>query len=197
MEVRKTGIQMGNPQTHTVQKIVSGREIYINDSLIPKDTACRVASLVSRLVFRRTETSRSGADVSGSVAEISEEIMTGEAFFDILRNFGEKMFFDERFQIQRVYVNSSVYGDLYYPHRDCAPDQLNVTVLYYANLEWHKDWAGETLFFNDLEEAEVAVWPRPGRVVAFRGGILHRGGVPSRLFFKERLTIAYKLRHMR
>jgi hypothetical protein len=37
------------------------------------------------------------------------------------------------------------------------------------------------------------VSPRPGRVVVARGAILHRGTVPTRACYEERLTLAYKL----
>ena len=66
-------------------------------------------------------------------------------------------------------------------------------MLYYANLIWQPDWGGETLFYNDDNDAVLAVSPRPGRLVVSRAAILHRGTVPTRSCYEERFTIAYNL----
>lgn len=45
-----------------------------------------------------------------------------------------------------------------------------VIVLYYANLEWKREWAGETLFFDEAgEEVVYASVYKPGRVIVFDG----------------------------
>ena len=64
---------------------------------------------------------------------------------------------------------------------------------YCANLIWQADWGGETIFYNDDEDAVLAVSPKPGRLVVARGAILHRANVPTRSCYEERLTMAYKL----
>ena len=56
-----------------------------------------------------------------------------------------------------------------------------------------EDWGGETIYFNDEEDAELVVSPRPGRLVLARGAILHRGTVPTRICYEERYTLAYKM----
>jgi len=86
-----------------------------------------------------------------------------------MRRLGEDMFPKERFELERVYVNNAVYGDVYYAHRDCDPKLANVTVLHYGNVTWHSDWGGETLFYDDQHDVELAVTPRPGRFVVSRG----------------------------
>jgi SM-20-related protein len=176
-----------------VKKLVSGREVFICDNFINGDTALRIGNLLKTLTYRRSERSRPDLPVSGAAAEISAQLLATESFFAELRRLGEDMFPKERFEDERVYVNSSVYGDVYFAHRDCGPDLRNITVLYYGNLDWHSDWGGETIYFNDRHDAELAVTPFPGRVVVSRGAILHRGGTPSRICHEERLTIAYKL----
>ena len=176
-----------------VKKLVSGREVFICDNFIDGDTALRIGNLLKTLTYRRSERSRPDLPVSGAAAEISAQLLATESFFAELRRLGEDMFPKERFEDERVYVNSSVYGDVYFAHRDCNPDLHNITVLYYGNLEWHSDWGGETIYLNDRHDAELAVTPFPGRAVVSRGAILHRGGTPSRICHEERLTIAYKL----
>jgi len=66
-------------------------------------------------------------------------------------------------------------------------------VLYYVNLDWHSDWGGETIFFDDDYDARLVVTPRAGRIVVSRGAILHRGTVPTSTCQEKRYTIAYKL----
>ena len=118
--------------------------------------------------------------------------MGNNRFLQQLRKITEEMFPGEKFADQRAYVNSSVYGDSYYAHRDCEPGQRHVTALYYANLEWSLDWGGETIYYSDDEEAELVILPRPGRLVVARGAVLHRGCVPTRSCHEERYTLAYK-----
>ena len=179
---------------HVTKKTVSGREIFICDNVVDDQTVLRIAEFIKTLTYRRSERSRPDLPVSGAAAEIAPKIYTKDTFFIEMRRLGEDMFPGESFEFERVYVNSSIYGDTYYAHRDCDAELRNVTVLFYCNLVWHADWGGETLFFNDKQDAEVAVTPRPGRLVVSRGAILHRGGVPSQVCHEERLTIACKLR---
>jgi SM-20-related protein len=186
-----------NPKEKSVsvnRKLIGGREIYICDGFIADDTALRVGGLLKTLTYRRSEKSRPDLPVSGAAAEISADLSAREPFFAELIRFGEDMFPAERFVVERLYVNSTLYGDVYFPHRDCDQNLRNITVLYYGNLTWHADWGGETIFFNDNHDAELAVTPRPGRFIVSRGAILHRGGVPSRVCHEERFSIACKLR---
>jgi len=184
---------MALAQTPSVRKVlISGRELFICDDFVGNETALQIGQLLNTLTYRRSEKSRPDTPVSGAAAEISPELIA-TPFFGEMRRLGEDMFPKERFELERVYVNSSSYGDAYFTHRDCDPAQRNVTVLYYGNTRWHSDWGGETIFYNDQHDVELAVMPRPGRFVVSRGAILHRGGVPSRICFEDRLTIACKL----
>lgn len=175
-------------------KTVAGRDLYICDNFVPELMAAGIGQLLPKLPYRRQEKSRQDTPISGGMADIPPPAITGEPFFVEMRKLGEELFPQQRFETERVYVNSSVYGDVYFPHRDCDAQLGNVTVLYYANMVWEADWGGETIFYNDQGDAELAVSPRPNRAVVSRGGILHKGGVPSRVCFQERYSIAYKLR---
>ena len=97
-------------------------------------------------------------------------------------------------QAYRCYCNLIVFGDMTYPHRDCAPGAQDVTALYYANAHWDRSWGGETMFYDARGDTALAINPRPGRLVLFRGAIEHCTGVPSRACFESRLTIACKFR---
>lgn len=91
--------------------------------------------------------------------------------------------------LQRIHCNSHAYGDQQNAHHDLAN---GVTALYFANSVWQDDWWGETLFYDVRKEPVLAVAPKPGRLILFAGEIGHRGGVPSRLCFEQRLSVAFK-----
>jgi SM-20-related protein len=185
---------MVTPLQSVTRKLVGAREVYLCDRLFNEATVYRVADLLKTLRYCRVERSRTDTDVSGGSAEVPEHIAKSEPLFGQMKAFAEETFATPGLRPQRLYVNSTVYGDMYYPHRDSGEDEPHITVLYYANPKWSTDWGGETILYGDDGDAQMAVTPRPGRILAFRGAILHRGGVPTRTCFEERLTVAYKLR---
>jgi hypothetical protein len=177
--------------------LVSGRELFVCDNLIEPMLVNQVGALVRTLHYVRKEKSKQGVPGAAAVSDIPLDRVPGDPFLRGLRQTVERLFPDERFSDQRTYVNSSVFGDSYYAHRDCGAQEHHVTALYYANLEWELDWGGETIYYNDEEEIELAVRLRPGRLVVARGAILHRGCVPTRACHEERYTLAYKLNSSR
>ena len=172
--------------------LISGRELFICDNFIDPVMVQTIAGIVKTLRYQRKEKSRADVPVSAASADIADALLTSDPFFLRLKSVAQEMI-GESLRDQRAYVNSSVYGDMYYTHRDCSVHRQHVTALYYANLEWQPDWGGETVFYNDNEDAEVVVSPKPGRLVVARGAILHRGTVPTRACYEERYTIAYKM----
>jgi hypothetical protein len=173
--------------------LISGKELFICDGFIDLALVTKIGSVVKSLRYERKERSRPDVPASAASADIADEALGVDPFFLRLRQVAEQMFPGEVLRDQRAYVNSSVYGDSYYIHRDCSAHRNHVTVLYYVNLSWQTDWGGETIFYDDDQEAQLAVMPRAGRIVVSRGAILHRGTVPTRACNEERYTIAYKL----
>jgi len=175
------------------KSLISGREVFVCDHLVDETMMNHIGAMVRTLRYVRKEKSR--PDVPGLVAvsDIPGDRIAGDPFLRGLRQMVEKLFPAERFEDQRAYVNCSVYGDSYYVHRDCEMHKQHVTALYYANLDWQLDWGGETIYYNDQEDAELVISPRPGRLVIARGALLHRGNVPTRICHEERYTLAYKL----
>ena len=173
--------------------LISGREAFVCDGMIDPVLVARMGTVVKTLHYVRKEKSRPGVPGLAAVAEIPAALLASDAFLARLRQIAGELFPGEALSDQRAYVNSSVYGDGYYAHRDCPAEQKHITALYYANLEWQPDWGGETIYFNDEEDAELVVSPRPGRLVLARGAILHRGTVPTRICYEERYTLAYKM----
>jgi SM-20-related protein len=175
------------------KSLISGRELFVCDHMVDPMMMQQVGKLVRTLPYVRKEKSRPGVPGLAAVSDIAAERIGSDPFLRGLRQTVERLFPDERFSDHRAYVNCSVYGDGYYTHRDCATHEPHVTALYYANMEWQPDWGGETIYYDDGEDAEIVVMPRPGRLVIARGAILHRGNVPTRVCYEERYTLAYKL----
>jgi len=173
--------------------MISGRELFLCDGFVESDYVTKIATIVKTLHYQRKERSRPDLPALAASADIADAALRVDPFFLRLRQVAEQMFPGEVLRDQRAYVNSSVYGDMYYAHRDCSTHRNHVTILYYVNLNWQIDWGGETIFYDDNNEAQLVVTPRAGRMVISRGAILHRGTVPTRACHEERYTIAYKL----
>jgi len=76
-------------------------------------------------------------------------------------------------KINRAFILLSFDKQMSRYHADGA--HFKYTVLYYANLEWDKDWSGETIFTNnDFSKIEAGVMYKPGRVIAFDPSIPHK-----------------------
>jgi SM-20-related protein len=175
------------------KSLISNRELFVCDNVVDMKVVTQVGMMVKTLHYLRKEKSRPGVPGLIAVSDIPTDRIATDPFLLALKQVVHRLFPDEQFCDKRAYVNCSIYGDSYYLHRDCATHEQHVTALYYANLEWQPDWGGETIYFNDEEDAELAITPRPGRLVVARGAMLHRGSVPTRICHEERYTLAYKL----
>ena len=106
-----------------------------------------------------------------------------------IRSAAEKVCPELRTKLKRIHCNTSLYGDMQFPHRDITP---GMTWLYYSNPVWQPTWMAETIFYDSHEEPVYAIFPKPGRVIVFAADILHRGGVPSRECAEARRSLAFK-----
>jgi SM-20-related protein len=78
------------------------------------------------------------------------------------------------YELQKSWIICSSPLSNYFYHTDCNPFENKITVLYYLNNRWDRNWGGETLFANESGECEVAVEYKPGRVVIFDSAIEHK-----------------------
>jgi Rps23 Pro-64 3,4-dihydroxylase Tpa1-like proline 4-hydroxylase len=73
-------------------------------------------------------------------------------------------------RVTRATINLSVPSDTNFSHTHL--DQL--VGVYYLNLDWKPEWAGETLFYNDdMSDIIHATMYKPNRFVLFDGSIPH------------------------
>lgn len=82
----------------------------------------------------------------------------------------------------------------YYFHTDTANTEGRLTLLYYVNHRWDRNWGGETLFANDEGECEIAVEYKPNRVVIFDSLIEHKPSPISMESDEFRFTFVIQLR---
>jgi len=76
------------------------------------------------------------------------------------------------FRVESCWVVASSPLSTYYFHTDASHN--GITLLYYVNTRWDRNWGGETLFANDEGECEIAVEYKPNRVVVFDSLIEHK-----------------------
>jgi hypothetical protein len=94
---------------------------------------------------------------------------------------------------KRIYITESRYGENTLIHADWwdnkKKDDLGITAIMFLNPVWKREWGGELLFFDRAREALHCMAPKPGRLALFPSSSLHRGGIPSRLFYDTRRTL--------
>jgi len=90
----------------------------------------------------------------------------------------------------RAYSNAYTYGTEGYIHTDSSIES-DRTVVVYLNKEWKKDWAGETVFFNDNDIVKSCL-PKFGRFVIFPSTVDHVARSVSRACNIDRRILTFK-----
>lgn len=93
----------------------------------------------------------------------------------------------------RCYANAHTFGVEGYPHVDSRKPG-NYTAIFYINPMWKPEWAGETVFFNDLGDIFQSVLPKSGRMVMFDGRVTHAARGLTRICPAMRVTLMFKTR---
>ena len=173
---------------------VGGREIFVFDGLVPTAEFLPYARAIPRAAFTRTETARPDSDVRHWVCEMP----LGNLPDTVLWHATEKAVLtvrpNERYRAYRVYTNYASFGDVLLTHVDALPNTRELTALWFLCEGWETEWGGETLFYDDAGDAQVAVSPKPGRLLMFDGAVRHAGKPPNRNCPVGRYTFAIKLR---
>lgn len=174
---------------------VDGRPIAVFDGLIPTQEATRYFVTISHAAFTRTEAAR--ADTPGYrhwVCEMPVANLPRTSLWPATLQAISVLRPQEQYQPYRCYTNFASYGDVLLTHVDSLPNARELTALWFLCEHWDIEWGGETLFFDAAGEAQIAVAPRPGRLLLFDGAIRHAGRPPNRNCHVSRYTFAIKLR---
>lgn len=172
---------------------MDGRLLFVVDNVLPPPTIARFHELYARADYQRVESDRAThTHIRTASMDIDIDLFQKSLLYLQMASLVDRLFPRQERAPYRAYCNMIVYGDMVFAHRDCEPDMDDITVLYYANATWQRDWGGETLFFASQGDIATAVSPRPGRFALFHGAIEHRVGVPARECYEPRLTVACK-----
>jgi len=88
--------------------------------------------------------------------------------------------------VAQVRVNLNSTHDVVKFHVDAMGGK---TMLYFANINWHPDWGGHTLFADDqVTEVEYCSMFKPGRLILFDGSIPHCTGLVTNAAKVYRIT---------
>jgi hypothetical protein len=91
----------------------------------------------------------------------------------------------------RCYAQAHTFGLEDSLHVDSRRPGYYCAVVH-VNPIWKPEWAGETVFFNDVGDVYKAVLPKPGRVLAFDARITHVARGLSRSCPAARIALMFK-----
>ena len=173
---------------------VSGRDVWVFDALVPPEEAARYFNAISQASFTRTESARAETEYRHWVCEMPVGNLPRTSLWAATETVVAQVRPHERFLPYRVYTNYASFGDTLLTHVDAVAPLRELTALWYLCEKWDTEWGGETLFYSDDGDAQIAVSPKPGRLVLFDGQIRHAGKPPNRNCPVGRYTFAIKLR---
>jgi SM-20-related protein len=174
---------------------VDGRDVFVFDGLVPVEESARYFAAISQAAFKRTESARpDSTEFCHWVCEMPLENLSRTSLWQATELAVAQARPGERFLPYRVYTNYSSYGDTLLTHVDAVAGSRELTALWYLCDRWDTEWGGETLFYSDSGDAQIAVSPRPARLLLFDGAVRHAGKPPNRNCPIARYTFAIKLR---
>ena len=174
---------------------VNGREVLVFDGLATLEETARYFAALSKASFTRTEKARPDSDEFRHwVCEMPLENLPRISLWPATQAAVASARPGEQYHPYRVYTNYASFGDTLLTHVDALPNARELTALWFVAEQWETEWGGETLFYDDAGDAQIAVSPRPGRLLLFDGAIRHAGKPPNRNCPVARYTFAIKLR---
>ncbi|MFQ5936551.1 MAG: 2OG-Fe(II) oxygenase [Acidiferrobacterales bacterium] len=170
-------------------------EVY--DNLVQEELIGQIFQSIHQPAYKFGQKSKPGDMFGFWITHITEEILSSVKPLNQLAEIVDDNITKGHYDVARMYVNAYNFGDCPTVHSDHDSKGF-CTVLYYANPEWHIDWSGETMFYNqEGNDIIKAVYPKPGRIVFFDSRIPHAARTPSRVCDFIRYTIAMKLERNR
>lgn len=164
--------------THKVYYTNDGRAMHVFDGLFDLQTRTRFFMFIKNSKFLIT----GGGGVEPE--DIADQQFQAMYSFEQLLDFGmmEKHNSDGFAEVIEGYapIRSYALATNYTSQPHFHPDPPGLTLLYYANMKWDKDWGGETMFADDmLDEIIYTSMYVPGRVVIFDSSIPHKPCTPT------------------
>jgi SM-20-related protein len=180
-----------NKYTPTLKHHWGGKGVFVFDNLFTKAQILTMSKIISGLPYKR----RSSFDNELSYGLPKDHLTkTFPTLLETTLKIIDKYYFSLSRKRSQQFCSHG-YGAAIQSknstllHRDWPCDDC-VSFLYYGNSDWDPSWGGETIFFDDQQNALFAVNPKPGRLVFFNAGLIHRTGVPMKIFSDLRYGIS-------
>jgi hypothetical protein len=173
---------------------IANRRLVVIDQFLDPDEIQSLWGFLDKQAYRQSEyDGKETAHIKQWALNLPPDAMSGLGFIQRVEGAVREHFaVKDAMTPSRFYCNALTYGDMTFPHRDCAPGGGLITALLYANHVWKPQWGGETLFYDDAEDPLYSIMPKPGRLALFNGDVIHKAGTPSRECYDRRLTFAMK-----
>jgi len=193
--LRRAAAAGAHVSTPTRTASVSGLDVFVFDDLVPAEEAVLYARAITKAAFTRNETARADAlEFKHWACEMPLENLPRSILWQATEKAVVSQRPNERFLPYRCYTNFASFGDVLLTHVDALPNTREMTALWFLCESWDTDWGGETLFYDADGDAQLAVSPKPARLLLFDGAIRHAGKPPNRNCPVGRYTFAIKLR---
>jgi Rps23 Pro-64 3,4-dihydroxylase Tpa1-like proline 4-hydroxylase len=174
---------------------VEGHSIFVFDDLVPAEEGALYHRAIMQAAFTRNETARPDSlEFKHWVCEMPLENLPRTSLAAATEKAITSVRPNERFLPYRCYTNFASFGDVLLTHLDALPNTREMTALWFLCDRWDTEWGGETLFYDTAGDAQLAVSPKPARLLLFDGAIRHAGKPPNRNCPIGRYTFAIKLR---
>lgn len=176
----------------TREIFISGKKISVFDDVFSADEVKKNFALFGHAGFSFLHASRQDTSATRewaatfSVDDFRKHRLHS-AFLDLASAYSSRV----NLQCYDVFCNASSFGDMSFIHND-STNASDISLLYYVNPIWNAEWGGETIFFDQDDDAVCAVSARPGRIIVFDGSIKHRAGLPTRVCTEVRLSLSVR-----
>jgi SM-20-related protein len=174
-----------------VQKIKDSlnRSIYIFDNVSTKAQHQKFYAFVTRSNFNIGFSDNEAIETNNYKylhSRYSLEAIIESGFKEILEQSEAWELIKDK-EVDRATINLSTPSDINFIHTHIN----TLTAIYYVNLDWKPEWAGETLFYSeDLKDIIYASPYTPGRLIIADGEIPHTIRVQSDSAPHYRFTFA-------
>jgi len=178
-------------------KTSSGKSISIYDDLFTMAQRQEFYNYAKNCNFRLNATDNPTIEYQSDISLLSN-LNTSDinqfGFFRCINDDNLDKIFSE-YILESCLINLSTPADIYHIHSDVHLKK-GITLIYYINMNWNIEWAGETLFFDDSgSEIEYISPYKPGRLVLFDGQIPHMIRPATFKSNLHRMTLACKFIH--
>jgi hypothetical protein len=174
-------------------ELSDSKKAFVIDGVLDGDLSSLLFRNYSVLPYKFVDFDRDDTNIQHLVHYVGEEEIQDPqgagAMVNLVFDLLDALKLPHQRSINRAYINFNLFGDFQYAHDD--GDEW--TALFFIADRWEEDWMGEFFIVDPVDGVKFAITPKPGRMVLFDGKILHRGGVPSKMCFKPRMTLAVKV----